>query len=199
MYKLKILIITVIAIGGALIIYNHFEKTPERSKDINEFSKAYTNISEDNIYKISTIDEIIHVLSNETGVIFFCTPESAWCQKYAFYLNNGLKELNVEKIYYLNIKDYRELNTVKYQKIVDLLSDYLYSDDVNNKKIYMPDLTFVKNGNVIAHNNQTALVQSDNDPESYWSDNRIKDFNNKLKEYVELMNKEEELLEEGLD
>ena len=91
---------------------------------------------------------------------------------------------------YLNIVDYRELNTVKYQKLVDLLSDYLYSDDTNNKKIYMPDLTFVKDGVIRAHNNQTSLVQSDQDPENYWNKNKIIEFKNNLKNYILEMNKE---------
>ena len=195
MNKLKILIIIGIAIIGALLIYNHFEKKNNNKIIINKFTKEYKLLDQDNIYKYSTIDEILNVFESGTGVIFFCTPESEWCQKYAYYLNDALKENDVKEINYLNIKEYRELNTTKYQKILDYLENYIYKDDVNNKKLFMPDVTFVNNGVIVAHNNDTSLIESDADPEEYWNASVIKNFKNNIKEYVRLMN-EELVLEE---
>ena len=54
----------------------------------------------------------------------------------------------------------------------------------------MPDLTFVKDGVIIAHNNDTALVASDNEPENYWNQENIDIFKNNLKEYVIMLNEE---------
>ena len=193
--KIKILSIIAIAVIGALMIYNHFDKKPVIDKSINKFSSEYTLVEQNNIYKYITIDEAIDILSNKTGIVFFCTPESQWCQNYAVYLNEALKEAKVNEINYLNIKDYRELNTVKYEKLVELLSNYIYQDDIGNKKIFMPDLTFVKDGVIIAHDNETSLVQSDVKVEDYWDNNSIKEFKEKIKENVIKMNeyvKEEE-------
>ena len=92
MYKLKLLAITAIAIIGALLIYNHFEKVRENETIVNKFSSEYNLVSEDNIFKYSTIDEIISTLESKTGFIFLCTPESSWCNYYAKIL----------KVYFVN-------------------------------------------------------------------------------------------------
>ena len=191
MKKLKILFIIGFAVIGALLIYNHFEKIEEEEVVVNKFASEYTLVGEDNLFVYKSIDNIIDILSNGTGVVFMCTPTSEWCQYYAFYLENALKTKDIKEINYLDVTEYRALNTVKYQKIVELLDSYLYVDDLNNKKIYMPDLTFVKNGNIIAHNNETSLVSSETKTDDYWTQSKLNEFNNKMKEYVELLNKEE--------
>lgn len=190
MKKLKILIIIAIAVGGALLIYNHFEKTNKDKLIINKFSREYKLVDKDNLFEYNTIDEILYYFESGTGVVFFCTPESEWCQKYAYYLNQSMKENNVEVIHYLNIKEYRELNTTKYQKILDYLENYIYKDDVNNRKLFMPDVSFVNHGVIVAHDNDTSLIESDADPEEYWKESVIKKFKNKMKESVILMNQE---------
>ena len=186
--KIKILIIIAIAIIGALLIFNHFDKKEVPSKSINQFKEEYNLVDENNIFNYITIDEAINTLEKGTGVVLFCTPESKWCQNYVYYINDTLKESGIKEIKYLDIKDYRQLNTIKYEKLVELLDNYIYQDDVGNKKIFMPDLTFVKDGVIIAHDNETSLVQSDTKIEDYWTQEKIKDFKNKLKEYVILMN-----------
>ncbi len=188
MNKIKIILITILAVVGALLIYNHFDKMPKEKDNINRFSKEYTLVSENNIYKYITIDEAINILSTKSGIVFFCTPESEWCQKYALYLNDAVMETGEKEINYLNIKDYREVNSIKYERLLEILDNYIYKDDINNKKIFMPDLSFVNNGIIVAHDNETSLVQSDEKIDNYWTDSKIKDFKNKIKNYVILMN-----------
>ena len=192
MKKIKLLLIILFAIIGALIIYNHFEKIKPKEEEINKFSTEYTLVDSENIFEYNSIDEVIDILSNQTGIVFMCTPESNWCQHYAYHLNNICKKNNIQKIHYINITEYRELNTTKYQKLVDLLENYIYVNDIGIKKIYMPDLTFVKNGEIIAHDNETSLVNSELVIENYWTNNKITEFNSKISKYIELLNKEEE-------
>ncbi len=190
MNKIKIIIIILIAILGAYLIYDHFDKIKPNEEEINKFQTEYEMVEKDNIYEYKSIDEIIKILSNETGVVFFCTKESSWCQYYAVYLNDVLKENNIDKINYLDISSYRELNTAKYNAIVDKLSNYLYTDDSNTKNIFMPDVVFVKDGNIVAHDNETSLVLSDLDAETYWTQENINRFKNKIKNYVILLSEE---------
>lgn len=186
--KIKILLIIVIATVGALLIYYHFDNEPKEENNINKFSTEYTLLEQDNVFTYVSIDDAIKTLSSESGIVFFCTPESIWCQNYALYLNQAAKENGITEIKYLDIKEYRQLNTIKYEKIVELLDSYIYQDDLNNKKIFMPDLSFVKNGNIVAHDNETSLVQSDVKIEDYWTNDKINEFKNKIREYVLLMN-----------
>ena len=195
MKRLKILGVILIAVVGAILIYNHFDNIKTEDENYNKFASEYTLLDNTNIYNSVSIDEVLNTLSNGTGIIFLCTPESVWCQRYALYLNDAMKESNVTEIKYLNIKDYRELNTTKYQKLVDLLENYVYKDDIGNTKIYMPDLTIVKNGNIIFHNNDTSLVASDADIDDYYTDEKINELKNKFKEAVILLNSEEEIID----
>ena len=188
MYKFKLLAITAIAVIGALLIYNHFDNIKQEEPVVDKFVSEYNLVSENHIFKYRTIDEILNILDTGTGFIFLCTPESDWCNHYAKNLNDILKELNVQEINYYNIKTDRELNTLKYQKVLDKLSPYLYKDDENNSKLYMPDLTVVKNGEIVAHDNETSVIESDKTEESYWTQERINEFKNKLYGYVNLLN-----------
>ena len=192
MKKLSILLITVLAVVGALLIYNHFDKKPEEVEVVNKFASEYTLLDENNIYVYKNIDEILNIYNNGTGIIFMCTPSSAWCQKYAYYLNKKLVDLGVKEINYIDIKGDRDLGSIKYQRLLEVLDAYLYKDDQNVGKIYMPNLSFVKNGNVIANDNETSLVQSDGNPDNYWTEEAIQRFDLKISEYYELLLMEEE-------
>lgn len=191
MYKVKIILITIFAIVGALLIYRHFEKIRENEEEIDLFAKEYTYVGENNIFEYTNIDEVLSILSEKTGVIFLCTPDSDWCQYYAKYLNETLTDAGIKKINYLNIKDERDMNTAKYQRLLEKLENYVYKDDSNNTMIFMPDLTFVKNGVIVAHDNDTSLIASDVIASEYYNQNKINEFKNKMYEYVGLMNKEE--------
>ena len=188
MYRIKLILIAIIAIVGALLIYNHFDNIRQEEVEINRFSSEYNLVNEDNIFKYSTIDEVINTLESGSGYVFLCTPESKWCNYYAKYLNDTLKELNVNEIKYYNVKTDRELNTLKYQKLLNLLSPYLYKDDMNNSKLYMPDFTIVKDGSIIAHDNETSLIESDKNEDVYWTIEKENEFKNKITNYVSLMN-----------
>ena len=193
MYKVKIILITIFAIVGALLIYKHFEKIRDYEEKVDMFSSEYSLVGEDNIFSYSSIDEILSILSEKTGVIFLCTPDSDWCQYYSKYLNETLKDAGIEKIYYLNIKDERDMNTAKYQKLLEKLENYVYKDDSNNTMIFMPDLTFVRNGVIVAHDNDTSLIASDVIASEYYTQAKINDFKNRMYEYVNKMNQVEEI------
>jgi predicted bacteriocin transport accessory protein len=178
--------IIIIAVIGALLIYK-FTYVEDNNKEVNNISNEYTLLDKDNVFVSKSVDEIIKTLKSGTGIIFLGFPECPWCQKYAFYLNEIAKENNIKEIYYYNIKDIRNNNTKDYLKIVSLLSDYLPTDDSGNKRIYVPNLTIVKNGVIVANDNETSLISDGTLPDDYWTEENIDNFkiriNNYLKEY----------------
>ena len=188
MYKLKLIAITAIAVIGALLIYNHFDNIKKEKIEIDKFSTEYNLVSENNVFNYSSLDEILDVLENKTGFVFFCTPESTWCNYYAANLNQVLIDNNINNVYYYNIRRDRDLNTIKYQRILDILSPYIFKDDSNNTKIYMPDLTVVKDGVIVAHDNETSLIASDIESSAYWTNEKQSEFRNKITDYVKLIN-----------
>ncbi len=188
MYKLKLFGILLIAIGGALLIYTHFDKKRNEEIVVNKFNQEYKIDDEENVFEYKNIEEVLSLFEGNTGIIFLCTPSSKWCQKYAYYLNQALKDnYYKEKVYYLDITMERSLDSIKYQKLLEHLDSFLYKDDEERSKINMPDLTFVKDGVAVAHDNDTSLIPSDVNENDYWNKNQIKQFRNKIKEYLEVI------------
>ena len=89
--------------------------------------------------------------------------------------------------------DDRNLNTIKYQKVLTILEPYIYKDDMGAAKIYMPDLTFVKNGVIIGHDNNTSLVASDAEASSYWTHEKIYEFKLKIVGFISNLISDEEM------
>lgn len=187
MKKIKISLIIVIAVVGAILIYKKFEHIDTEQKEIDKFVNEYTLLTENHVFQIINIDEAINILNNKTGIILFCNPGSDWCQHYAKILDDIAVENDIEKIYYTDIKDDRSINSNKYRKIVTIMQEHLDSDDTGNKRLNMPNLTFVKDGKIIANDNRTSLVSSDTTPEEYWTRENILTFKNNIIESILLL------------
>ncbi len=191
MKKIKIILIIIIACIGAILIYEKFEVDKPSEITIDKHLSEYSLLTEDNVFKFKNIDSIINILTHNTGIILFCSPSSNWCQYYLKALNDIAKENNIKEIYYNDIKEDRNNNSLKYQKIVNILYDYLDMDDTNNKRLNMPCLVFIKDGNLLAVDTKYSIVSSEIIPEDYWSDkDNINAFNNQINEYIYLLNKE---------
>lgn len=178
--------ITILAIVGAILIYEFVPR--EESMSNKKFNEEYTLLDKDNVYVYKSINEIINVLSNGTGIVYLGFPECPWCQRYVVYLNILAKEYNVKEIYYYNIKNARSNNTMEYQKIVEILKDLLPYDDNGNKKVFVPTVVFVKNGKVIALDDETSTISDGTTPDEYWNQERINLFNSKMDSYFKTYN-----------
>ncbi len=176
--------IVIIAVIGAFLIYKY--TIPDTTKTTTKkFNSEYTLLDSDNVFVYKSLDEIINVLKGGTGIVFLGFPECPWCQQYVVYLNELAKENNVKEIYYYNIKNDRKDNTDKYKKVVALLDEYLPYDDAGNKRVYVPNVTFVKNGVILANDNETSLINDGSAPTDYWTEENISIFKTKMNEYFE--------------
>ena len=157
--------------------------------DAEKFAKEYTSVDKNNVFVYRTDEQIIKILKDGTGIVYLGFPECPWCQKYVSILNEVAKENNITKIYYFNILEDRELETPEYKEMVSLLKNYLDTDDEGNKRIFVPEIVFVQNGEIIAHNNETAkIMNSTETPESYWTEEKITSLKTLLTEYITQIN-----------
>lgn len=151
------------------------------------FYREYPSVDMDNnIYYYATYDEVIEVLTTGTGIVFFGFPACPYCQVYVPVLDEVARERSVDKIYYLNIKDMREQDTDEYKKIVEILSDYLEIDESGNKRLYVPDTYFVKEGKIIGHNNNMSTLAG-NSVEEYFNEEKRKELKLELIELTEMI------------
>lgn len=211
-----ILIIVAATIGIIYIASNDKEEQDIASTDAIKFKQEYEalngqkksdgvsehmsiDIESDNPIKYIDEDEVINILNNGTGVIYFGMPDCPWCRNAIPVLIDAAKERGLNDIYYFNPKQIRQDNTEKYQQIVEKLKDYLQIDtttqdeenpdfNVNKKRVYVPDVFFVKDGKVIGHNFKT--VDSHKDPTIRLNDEQYSQLRTIYDGYIQQMQNE---------
>lgn len=153
--------------------------------DSQKFAKEYTKLTEDNYFVYRNNEEIIKILEHGTGIVYLGFPECPWCQAYVPVLNEVADIEGLEKIYYYNILEDRKNNTENYQKMVNILSDYLQYDDEGNKRIYVPAVVAVAEGEIVGFDDETAYDTKGFDkPEEYWTDEELSDLKIKLTDMI---------------
>ena len=174
-------LVLVALIVGLILIFTNSEKV----NDSELFASEYKQVDEDNVFVYRDAKEIIRILENGTGVVYLGFPECKWCQAYVPYLDEVAKENNVNTIYYFNIKEDREKNTSDYKKIVELTSEFLGYDDEGEKRVFVPDVYVVLDGEILSHNNETSMITEDILPIDYWTDEKLNNLRETLTEMFE--------------
>lgn len=181
--KYKNDIIAVIIVLGFLGLISFYYLNLTKVTDASKFKEEYSNVSEDNVFVYRTDKEIIDILKHGTGIIYLGFPECPWCQAYVSYLDEVAKETKIEKIYYLNILEIRKNNTKEYQEIVSLLDNYLSYDEEGKKRIYVPAIVAVKEGEIIGFDDETSHdTKGYETPEEYWENENLDGLKTKLKD-----------------
>lgn len=153
--------------------------------DAEKFAKEYTSLTADNYYVYRESEEIVKLLEHGTGVVYLGFPECKWCQAYVPVLNEVADIEGLEKIYYYDILEARKNSTADYQKMVEILSEYLQYDDEGNKRIYVPAVVFVSRGEIVGFDDETAYdTKGYEEPSDYWTDEEISDLKLKLTENI---------------
>lgn len=157
------------------------------NNEVSASGKKYLDIeiNENNIIKYATIDEIVDIIKNGTGVIYLGYPECPWCRNAIPALLEAADSTSLETVYYLNMFDVRdrlslddEGNIVTeveakegYDDLLEaldsILDDYTLSGKDGNtvstgeKRIYVPIVIFVRDGEIISYHNDTLPSQTD--------------------------------------
>lgn len=131
-------------------------------------------ISENNPIKYISAKEAVNIIREKTGIIYFGANWCPWCRNAVEVLFDASKKSNIDTIYYVDMDDVRNIWEVNNGKLIktqkekegyyELLSsldeilmkdNYVITDkegnkyDTGEKRIYMPLVISVKNGNII--------------------------------------------------
>ena len=137
--------------------------------DNERFDADYVNVSKDNVFKYANAVEVYQALKG-TAIIFMGYPANVWSGYYANILNEAAKDAGIKEILYYDFYEDRENRNGTYQSIVLSLTNYLVTLDDGTEEIYAPTLVIVKNGKVIAFDNETAFTKGNITPEVYWDE-----------------------------
>lgn len=191
----------------------------ELNDKINESNgKAYPNvlISEINTVKYATENEIIELLENGTGVIYFGFSTCPWCRSLISTLTS-IAENKSETIYYLDILNIRssfeikdgKLDKIKngtkgYYKILELLDDVLddfYLVDNNNrydteeKRLYAPTVIAVQKGEIT--DIHVGTVSSQESGYDKLTNDQITELEDIIRKLIDSKNQEEKCTQEA--
>lgn len=168
----------------------------------NEYSKRYyldMEIIENSNVEYKEANEIIEILKDGTGVIYFGFPECPWCRNLVPVLVNKLSEYNVPFYYYnaYDIRDTKHLDennnivttkegTAEYYEIVKILGNFLGEyeglNDSTIKRLYFPTVVFVKDGKIIA--THIGTVDSQLDPSVALNEKQVEELSSILEQGI---------------
>jgi len=151
-------------------------------KKVGNFTYPKVHIDEENPFVISSAKKIINTLKSGTGIIYIGYSKCPWCRNAV----NVLNHLNTSEILYLDIYNHRDTyelidgnvtktkeGTEEYYELLKLLDNELmdYTLNVNNdsinvgeKRIYVPMVIGVKNGNIVGYQIDTVSLNEGQTP-----------------------------------
>lgn len=129
------------------------------------------DIKEDSKIKYSNMDEVIEILENGTGLIYFGYPNCPWCRGMLPTLLETVDCSCLDNLYYMDMTDVRDTYEIKngkpnkvkdgakgYDKLLELLDEHLDEYTLQNgkktvkvgeKRMYVPFIVAVKDGEVL--------------------------------------------------
>ncbi|MEG0794701.1 MAG: hypothetical protein RSG95_02775 [Bacilli bacterium] len=198
-----------IVVSDAIKFKNEYETINGAKSEIDDKNYPIVSISESNPIVYKTGKEILDVLKNGEGLVYFGYSSSALCRNVVEPLLNASKENNVEVIYYVDILDIRDEykfsgsirpekiknGTDSYYEILKFfgskLDKYYIKDEPGNqydtgvKRLLAPTVISVKNGKIVGMHVNTVETQKDefvklNNKEAKELQDRYSEIINKL-------------------
>lgn len=164
----------------------------ETKVDNEKFDSEYSNVNKDNVFIYANATDVYSKLKNGTAIIFMGFPSNEWAGYYANILNQAAKESGIKEIMYYDFLEDRTNRNATYQSIVLKLSNYIMTKDDGTRDIYAPTLVIIKNGTIIAYDNETAFNIGNIKPSEYWNEYRtgikLNNFKTMFNEYLKVEN-----------
>lgn len=188
------------------------EKIKEEYESLNntvrESDKAeYNNVSlrSDNVFVYIDSKKALELLKSDQALIYIGAGWCPWCRNAVSLIDSVAKEMNIKKIYYLNLDEEKSMYEIKddkleqtkkgsddYYKLLDALKEYL-SDynltDANEKvyktgekRIYIPYMLAIKDGKIVSNDFITAKLEEGQTKYSPLSDKQKETLTKLLKD-----------------
>ena len=187
-------------VSDATKFKEEYEKLNDEINPNNQKKYPKMNIPSDNVIKYVDVNEVLDILDSKTAVIYFGYPECPWCRNAVPVLLNAAVGMGLSRINYYNanqIKNVKEVdkdgNIIETQKAKDgyrellealdsILEEYTLTDangktvHTGEKRIYVPLVVFVKDGEIVAYHE--ATVDSQEDPYILLDDKQTEELYN---------------------
>jgi len=187
--KLVFYKIVLLTVFSCMFIQCYGKGNQKELSDSEKFALEYPLVGDGNIFTYRNAIEAADILEKGRGIVFIGFKECPWCQQYAVYLHDVAREMEVEKIFYCDIKEDREKNSESYRRIIDIFSGRLQYDDEGRPRVYVPDAAIVSRGRIITHDFETSKdTLGYETPQEYWNDERVNALKERLREGINILN-----------
>ena len=143
----------------------------EINNDKERFDMDFSLVDKDNVFVYAKNLDVRSAIQSGNTIVFFGNNKSEWVNYYASILNEAAKNVGIKKILYYDFFDDRDTKNGTYEKIVEILKDYVKTNDLGVKNIYAPTLVVIKNNNILYFDDETSFVDGDTTPNYYWTVN----------------------------
>jgi len=126
------------------------------------------DVPENNPFRFVEFDEIVELLEGGTGIVYFGFPNCPWCRNLVPVLTDAAIDFGVEDILYRNVFEDRNLLELQdgeivetraghpgYYQVLEILGDlvpvYTGLEDESIRRIFVPAVVFVKDGEIIRY------------------------------------------------
>ncbi|QHU90764.1 hypothetical protein GWK74_04645 [Candidatus Saccharibacteria bacterium oral taxon 488] len=159
-----------------------------QSSDAARFKTAYSRVADDNRFVFASAGEVLEKFESGSGLIFLGFQQCPWCQQLAPIVDTAAKAEGLDKIYYLDIRHARETNDATYKKLVEKLKPHLRTDENGQPRVYVPDVTALKDGRVVGHFLQETTADGEKaTPDTYWTRERRARAVERLRQMIRAM------------
>ena len=80
----------------------------------------------------------------------------------------------------------RSKGTKYFKQLEEILSEYLKVTDQGVEYLFTPALVFIKDGEIMYFDDETALTSYNTSPNIYWSEEKVNDFQQRIAYYLEM-------------
>ena len=193
-------------ISDAIKFKEEYESLNGLVNENTEKEHINVEIDEDNPIVYKSGQEIMDIMENENAIIYFGFSSCPWCRNAVPILLDAAKDLDVDKIYYVDILDMRDTykfsgsiepeqtkkGTDAYYSILKILDSklekFFVTDESGNmydtgvKRLYAPTVVSMSGGKVKGFH--VATVESQTDPYVTLTDEEKEELKNIYKDII---------------
>jgi len=144
-------IVVIILLCGGILIYTNdnyrfkLEYEVYNNIEFDNGKTIKTSIPYKNKIKYVKEEELEKILTSGTSVVYFGYPTCPWCRNIVPILIEMVQQSPIDTLYYVDVK------SIETKQVLNILEEYLETDDEGNKRLYVPDVYFIKNGTIFDH------------------------------------------------
>lgn len=145
--------------------------------------KIKVSIPLDNRIKYISEEELIDLLENGTGILYLGYNTCPWCRNSVPILIDTVRKNKINTIYYVDIHKL-DIGSIR-EELFQILDSYLEENDEGKKVLAVPDVYFLKDGNIIGEHRGT--VDSYHNPYQGMTEKQKKELTNIYQNFIEEM------------